>query len=124
MPFQLRGKYINLYTFRRNGQPVKTTVLFYHDRDGGRVLVHTGYRSGKVKRIMRNPEVMIEEADIFGRPRGPRMRGRARVLEGDERSRALGLVTRCCLEKLLSYLFHDVLLRKKSDIVEIVPEDP
>jgi PPOX class probable F420-dependent enzyme len=99
-------------------------VLFYYDEGAGRVLVHTGHRSGKVKRMMRNPEVMIEEADIIGRPRGPRMRGRARVLEGDERDRALKLVTGCCLEKLISYLLHDVIFRKKSDVVEIVPEDP
>ncbi len=113
----VKSKYANVYTYRKDGSVVKTTVLI--GKDGDRILVHTGANSGKVKRIRRNPEVMIEPSTIFGKSRGRIYKGTARILSGAEREEALKKVTRCCIEKFFSYFFHDLISRKRSEIVEI-----
>jgi len=115
----MRSKYANIYTYRNDGSNVKTTVLI--GKDVNRVLVHTGAESGKVKRIRRNPNVLIEPSTILGKSKERRSyRGTARILLGEEREKALKKVTRCCIEKFFSYLFHDVISRKKSEIIEII----
>ncbi len=113
----IKSKYANIYTYRKNGSIIKTTVLI--GKDGERILVHTGAESGKVKRIRRNPKVMVEPSSIFGKSRGKIYNGNARILSGEEREEALKKVTRCCIEKLFSYLFHDVIFKKRSEIIEI-----
>jgi len=115
----MRSKYANIYTYRNDGSKVKTTVLI--GKDVNRILVHTGAESGKVKRIRRNPNVLIEPSTILGKSKERRSyRGTARILLGEEREKALKKVTRCCIEKFFSYLFHDVISRKKSEIIEII----
>ena len=113
-----KAKYVNLYTFKRDGSVVKTTVLV--GKDGDRLLVHTGANSGKVKRIRNNPNVFIEPSNLLGKSKGEKHKGTARILKGNEREVALQKVKRCCIEKLLSYIFHDVVLGKKSAIIEII----
>ncbi|MDP8023563.1 MAG: PPOX class F420-dependent oxidoreductase [Nitrososphaeria archaeon] len=112
-----KSKYANIYTYRKDGSVVKTTVLI--GKDGDRILIHTGEESGKVKRIRRNPKVMIEPSTILGKSRGKTYSGTAKILTGEEREEGLKKVTRCCLEKFFSYLFHDVISRKSSAIIEI-----
>jgi PPOX class probable F420-dependent enzyme len=67
MPFEdLAGEtYISLTTFRRDGRAVATPVQFV--RDGDRLLVNTGARSGKVKRIRHTPKGTIAPCDMRGR---------------------------------------------------------
>lgn len=114
----MRSKYANIYTYKKDGTLVKTTVLV--GKDENRILIHTGAESGKVKRIKRNPEVLIEPSTIFGKSRGKTYKGRARILYGEEREMALKKVTRCCIEKFFSYVFHDIIARKKSAIIEVI----
>jgi PPOX class probable F420-dependent enzyme len=49
--------FVNIETFRRNGQGVRTPVWFV-DGDGA-IFIRTGANSGKVKRIRNNPEVHL-----------------------------------------------------------------
>lgn len=49
--------YVLLTTFRRTGEPVRTTVWIV--RDGDRLLVTTGATSGKVKRLSHTSRVEI-----------------------------------------------------------------
>jgi len=110
-------RYINLTTFRKNGEKVLTTVLF--GTDGDRILVHTGADSGKVKRIRNNGRVLVQPSNIFGKPAGREYGANARVLSKHEKNSAKKTVSRCCLEKWLSYIFHDIILKKQSEILEI-----
>ena len=70
-------KYINLDTFRKNGQAVQTPVWFVID---GRILyVRTDMSSGKVKRAKNNPRVRITPCNIRGQPKGKWMDGEMRM---------------------------------------------
>ncbi len=74
-------RYISLTTFRRDGSEVSTPVWVVSD-DGRRLLVWTGSQTWKVKRIRREPRVLVAPSTFRGRERGPRIEGTARVLEG------------------------------------------
>jgi len=72
-------RYVSLTTRRRDGSLVSTPVWVVSD-DGRRLLVWTGATSWKVKRIQRDPCVLVAACDYRGRERGPRVEGTARVL--------------------------------------------
>ncbi|MCX8024791.1 MAG: PPOX class F420-dependent oxidoreductase [Thermanaerothrix sp.] len=63
-----RAQYINLTTFRRNGQAVATPVWFV--ALNGRLYVTTNVNSGKAKRIRANGRAKVAPSDMRGRPRG------------------------------------------------------
>jgi PPOX class probable F420-dependent enzyme len=116
---ELRGhKYLLLTTFRRDGTPVPTAVLFA--LDGDRILVHTSLNSGKVKRIRRNPRALVQPSTILGRPLGPPIDVRARILEGDEAREAASILRSCCIEKRLSMML-DPLRRSPPAYLELRP---
>jgi uncharacterized protein len=70
-------KYINLETYRRNGQPVQTPVWFVID--GRTLYIRTDMSSGKVKRAKNNPHVRITPCNIRGQPKGKWMDGEMRM---------------------------------------------
>jgi uncharacterized protein len=74
-------RYISLTTFRRDGSEVSTPVWVVSD-DGRRLLVWTGSQTWKVKRIRREPRVLVAPSTLRGRERGPRAEGSARIIEG------------------------------------------
>jgi PPOX class probable F420-dependent enzyme len=88
--FGLRGKYMSLTTFRRDGSPVPTPVWFVVD--GDRVLVQTDAQAGKVKRIRRNPAVTVAACTATGRLKGSPTPGRAEVLPPSARAGAEALM--------------------------------
>lgn len=59
------ARYLLLTTFRRDGSAVATPVWFAHD--GDRLLVFTDADSGKVRRIRRNPRVLVNTCRFGGR---------------------------------------------------------
>jgi PPOX class probable F420-dependent enzyme len=66
---QFEGKpFLNLETFRRNGQGVKTPVWF--TQDGQAFYVRTVAGSGKVKRVRNNGTVRIVPCEANGTPTG------------------------------------------------------
>ncbi|MCS6881551.1 MAG: PPOX class F420-dependent oxidoreductase [Oscillochloridaceae bacterium] len=77
-----RHQYANLFTFRKSGEAVKTPVWFAL-RDG-KAYVMTTMDSGKVKRIRNNSRVLIGPSDRVGRPLGPTVEARARLLAPEE----------------------------------------
>jgi len=78
-------KYISLTTFKQDGTPVATPVWVVSD-DGRRLLVWTGPETGKVKRLRRNPRVVVAASDIRGRTHGESYEGVGRVLDIPQRS--------------------------------------
>jgi PPOX class probable F420-dependent enzyme len=75
-------QFINLTTFRKNGEPVATPVTFAIRE--GKLYVITGRTSGKVKRLRFNTHVQIEPSDSRGNSLGGRVDSRARVLTDAE----------------------------------------
>jgi PPOX class probable F420-dependent enzyme len=63
-----RQKYLNLETFRRNGESMKTPVWFV--QEGRTIYVRTVANSGKVKRIRNNGNVNIVPCKVDGTPTG------------------------------------------------------
>ncbi len=85
-------KYINLESFRKNGQGVKTPVWFAEG--DGMFYFYTVAESYKVKRIRNNPKVRIAPCDMRGNVKGDWVDATARELQGDEAKRADDLLNR------------------------------
>lgn len=82
------ARYILLTTYRKDGRAVPTPVWVV--RDGDHLAVWTVRDSGKVKRVRRNPEVLVGPCDVRGRLTGVQVPARATVLDaaGTARVRA------------------------------------
>jgi uncharacterized protein len=72
-------QYLNLETYRKNGQVARTPVWFA--QDGARLVVHTVAGAGKVKRIRNNPRVRVAPCDMIGNVTGEWVAGEARILD-------------------------------------------
>jgi len=81
-----RARYSLIVTFRRDGTPVATPV--WAAAGNGRVYVRTERGSGKVKRLARDPRALVAPCNARGRPRGPALHVRGRVLRSDEEATA------------------------------------
>jgi hypothetical protein len=86
-------RYISLTTHRRDGSLASTPVWVVSD-DGHRLLVYTGATTWKVKRIRRDPRVLVAACTARGRERGPRLDGTARILGPDAAHLVVPLVRR------------------------------
>ncbi|HZS74514.1 MAG TPA: PPOX class F420-dependent oxidoreductase [Candidatus Nitrosotalea sp.] len=64
----LKAKYLNLETYRNDGQAVKTPVWFVINN--GIIYVTTPSTTGKVKRLNHNKNVRIVSSDMKGKPMG------------------------------------------------------
>ena len=73
-------KYISLTTFKKDGTAVATPVWVVSD-DGRRLLVLTGPQTWKVKRLRRDPRVIVAASDYRGRMRGESFEGVGRLLD-------------------------------------------
>src|SRR4029450_5257476 len=84
-----QAQYVLMTTYRRDGTAVPTPVWVV--RDGDALAIWTPTKSGKVKRIRRNPTVLVATCDFRGGAIGEQVPGRAKVLDaaGTERVRAL-----------------------------------
>lgn len=97
-----RGKYLLVTSFRKDGSPVATPVWVL--QDGAALGVWTTAESWKVKRIRRNPDVLVGPCDLRGKPTGDSVPATAEILDaaGTARYRPLlakkyGLVGRLTL---------------------------
>ena len=120
-PFD-RQKTVLLTTHRRDGTPVGTPVHIVVD--GDRTFVRTWDTTGKLKCIRNDPSVEVCPSTAGGRPTGPGIRARARVLEGDESAYAGRMLSRkyLVLHGLLIPLVHR--LRGNETIhIELRPID-
>jgi PPOX class probable F420-dependent enzyme len=85
-------KTVLLTTFKRDGTGVPTPV--HIAVEGDRAFVRTWDTTWKLKRIRNNPEVEVAPCTVGGRPTGPAIRARARVLGGEEAAHAAELLAR------------------------------
>ncbi|HEX2221752.1 MAG TPA: PPOX class F420-dependent oxidoreductase [Candidatus Limnocylindria bacterium] len=82
--------YARLTTYRGDGSAVATPVHIVVD--AGRAFFRTWAPTGKLKRLRRNPLADVAPATVTGRPTGPGLRMRARILDGDEWEHARRLI--------------------------------
>jgi len=110
----LDQKYINLETYKKNGQVVQTPVWFVLDE--GVIYVRTDKNSGKVKRSQNNPNVHLMPCNIRGRPKGEWIDGTIQIANENESNRAKQLLNQKygLLGKMLGIMYK---LRKIEFVV-------
>ena len=86
------GKYLSITSFRRDGTGKATPVWFV--QEGGRLLVETDAGSYKVRRIRRNPRVIVAPCGPTGRFRGAPVTATAELLPDAETGRVERLMAR------------------------------
>ena len=72
------GRYLSVTTFKRDGSGVATPVWFVSD--GTRLFALTDLHSGKIRRIHRNPRVLVASCRMDGKLRKEPVAARAEVL--------------------------------------------
>jgi PPOX class probable F420-dependent enzyme len=72
------GRYLSVTSFKRDGTGVATPV--WSVSDGKRLLAFTDLHSAKVRRIRRNPRVLIASCRVDGKLRREPVAARAEVL--------------------------------------------
>jgi uncharacterized protein len=93
-------KYLNLETFRKNGQGIKTPVWFAAEPAAGldsseaRLYVYTIGVSGKAKRIRNNPQVNIAPCDMKGKLLGEWVPARAQIVAGSDAEHGMQLLNK------------------------------
>jgi PPOX class probable F420-dependent enzyme len=81
-PFGQAGtaKYVQLTTFRKDGTPVSSPL--WAALDGDKLLMWTVTDSWKVKRLRRNPAVVVQACDVRGKQTyGDPVSGTAQILD-------------------------------------------
>jgi PPOX class probable F420-dependent enzyme len=110
-----KHQYINLETYRKNGKGVTTPVWFTIDDE--RILVVTGNKTGKIKRLKNNPKVRVAPSGIRGQPKGEWLTGNAVLTDSTQLEHALNLrIKKYGFKARLSRLFS----RTKGDLVGII----
>jgi PPOX class probable F420-dependent enzyme len=82
------SEYMLLTTFRRDGRAVATPVHIVAEAD--RAYFRTWDVSGKAKRLRHTPAVEVAPCSSRGRSRGPAVRARAVLLDGEASEQAAG----------------------------------
>ena len=82
-------KYINLETFRKGGNGVKTPVWFVTEND--KIYVITRESTGKVKRLANNPQVNLAPCSFKGNIEGDWISGKTALVTGEEAQKAVKL---------------------------------
>jgi PPOX class probable F420-dependent enzyme len=91
-------KYLNLETFKKSSDGVKTPVWFAAepsarlDSNDAKLYVYTIGVSGKLKRIRNNARVNIAPCDMRGRVKGDWVPARAEILTGTEAEHGMKLL--------------------------------
>ncbi len=93
-------KYLNLETFKKTGDGVKTPVWFAADpsasldSSGAKIYAYTIGVSGKVKRVRNNPRVKIAPCNMSGKVLGEWVEARAEIISGEEAVRGMQLLNK------------------------------
>jgi uncharacterized protein len=77
-------RYLNLETFKKDGNGVKTPV-WVAGLDG-KIVVLTDGTSYKVKRVQKNPKARVAPCDVRGNVRGPWVDAECRIIDDPDRA--------------------------------------
>ncbi|MCK4383417.1 MAG: PPOX class F420-dependent oxidoreductase [Candidatus Lokiarchaeota archaeon] len=112
----LKKKYINLTTYRKNGEGVSTPVIFAEKND--KIYVETQSTTYKVARIKNNPKVKIAPCNMIGKGVGQYLEGKVRILSNLEQDVAIEALKK----KYFRYRIRDKIKGKKSQEEDIYLE--
>ena len=97
----LKGqKYLNLETFRKSGEGVRTPIWFAADpsadlaSQAAKLYIYTIDNTGKVKRIRNNSRVKVAPCDMRGNLLGDWMDARAEIVTGEEAVHGMRLLNK------------------------------
>lgn len=118
-------KYLNLETFKKSGEGVKTPVWFAAepssklDSGDAKLYVYTIGVSGKVKRIRNNSSVKIAPCNMRGDVQGDWVPARAEILSGAEAAHGMQLLNKKYLpwKQLLDFF---AMFRKRERTVFVI----
>jgi len=110
-------QYLNLETYRKDGQPVRTPVWFVEDN--GALYLHTVKNAGKVKRIRRMARVRVVPCDMLGAVTGEWIDGEARVLDEAGMTRVNQLLDQKYGEAMAQFKQRNNLQNVAWDAIEI-----
>jgi PPOX class probable F420-dependent enzyme len=115
-------RYVRLTSYRKSGTAVSTPV--HLAVEGDHAFVRTWSTTGKFKRIVHNPAIEIAPSTWHGRPTGPAIQARARVLSGAEAVHAAQSLAQKypLLQGILVPLYHR-LRGYRTVHVELMPTD-
>ncbi len=101
----LKGSYVSLTTFRKNGVAVATPMWFAEDSDI--IYIYTGATSGKVKRIRNSGRVTLAPCTASGKVTGTEIEGKARIIsDTQEIARAeAALAKKYGIQRRMLYFF-------------------
>jgi uncharacterized protein len=113
-----RHQYLNLESFRKNGEGVRTPVRFAGDPANGSpqtLYVYSEADSGKAKRIRGNQRVRIAPCTARGRLLSDWVEARAEIVAGEEAGRGMGLLSaKYALKRLFDLLSK---LRRRARVI-------
>ncbi len=95
-----RGKYLNLETFRKNGDGVRTPVWFAAEPgapanpSAAKLYIYTVDGTGKVKRIRNNAHVRLASCNARGDLLGEWIEAHAEVVTGQEAAHGMHLLNK------------------------------
>ena len=118
--------FLNLETFRKNGEGVRTPVWFAADpaadirSHGAKLYIYTVENTGKVKRVRNNPRVRIAPCNRTGGLQGEWIEATAQVVQGAEAALGLKLLTQKYFLKRIFDLFA-VFRKAKRNVLVITP---
>jgi PPOX class probable F420-dependent enzyme len=118
-----RQRTVLLTTFRRDGTPVGTPVSIAVE--GDHAFVRTWDTAWKLKRLRHNPLVEVAPSTVTGKPTGPAIQVRARILDREASAHAGRLLAEKhpILHGIVVPLFHR--LRGNTTMhVELTPVAP
>ena len=78
-------KYLNLESYRKTGQPIRTPMWFAEEN--GLLYVYSLANAGKVKRVRHHPRVRVASCDMRGKLKGAWVEGEARIVDPAEAAR-------------------------------------
>jgi PPOX class probable F420-dependent enzyme len=118
--------YLNMETFRKNGEGIRTPVWFAADpatslrSSDAKLYIYTIENTGKVKRVRNNPRVKVAPCGRTGTLEGEWIDAQARVVVGEEAARGLNLLSQKYFLKRIFDLFA-VFRKTKREVLVITP---
>lgn len=107
-----KAKYINIQTYKKNGQPISTPVWFIIKDN--KIFFRTSHNSGKIKRIRNNNNVNFALCDIRGKIKGEWYEGLAKIENDSDNSILSQINKKYGISSILMKIFYKI---KKIDIV-------
>jgi PPOX class probable F420-dependent enzyme len=117
-------KYLNIETFRKNGQGVRTPVWFAGEPENGaseKLYVYSTSDSGKAKRIRNNGRVRVAPCDVRGKLFGEWTDARAEIVTGADAEHGMQLLNKKYMPWKQLLDFFSIFSRNKRVVFLIRP---